>query len=153
LSIASSQALYALSLYVVGMAAMRLLLGSVFRGVTARQILLFSFFFLLSGCILLHTPGDYAAAIAGLICIGIGLAAGFPVMLGFVGNLYAEVSGTAFSIVLTIALIGNMLVNFTMGVVAEKYGVEHLTTMTFVLLSAMFVLALVILKKTKLKHV
>lgn len=153
LSIVSSQALYALSLYVVGMAAMRLLLGSVFRGVSARRILLFSFFFLLSGCVLLHTPGNYAVAIAGLICIGIGLAAGFPVMLGFVGNLYPDVSGTAFSIVLTIALIGNMIVNFAMGLIAEKYGVQHLTTMAFVLLSAMFFLALIILKKTKIKHV
>ena len=92
-------------------------------------------------------------AVAGLICIGIGLAAGFPVMLGFVGNLYADVSGTAFSIVLTIALIGNMLVNFVMGVIAEHHGVQHLTTVAFSLLSAMFFLSLIILKKTKLEHV
>ena len=153
LAIISSQALYALSLYVVGMAVMRLLLGSVFRNVTARSILAFSFLFLLSGCVLFHTPGNYSVAIAGLVMIGIGLAAGFPVMLGFVGNLYAEVSGTAFSIVLTIALIGNMLVNFAMGVIAENYGVQHLTTVAFALLGAMFFLALVILKKTKLQNV
>ena len=153
LSILNSQALYALSLYVAGMASMRLLLGSVFRNVSARRILLFSFFFLLSGCVLLHAPGNYAAAIAGLICMGIGLAAGFPVMLGLVGNLYADVSGTAFSIVLTIALIGNMLVNFIMGIIVEAYGVAHLTTMTFVLLTAMFFIALMILNRTKLKHV
>jgi len=153
LSILSSQALYALSLYVVGMAAMRLLLGSIFREVSARNILLFSFLFLLTGCVLLHAPGDYAIAVGGLICIGIGLAAGFPVMLGFVGNLYADVSGTAFSIVLTIALIGNMLVNFAMGVIAGKYGVQHLTTVAFVLLSAMFFLSLIILRKAKIKHV
>jgi MFS transporter, FHS family, glucose/mannose:H+ symporter len=153
LPVVSSQALYALSLYVVGMAAMRLLLGSVFRNVSARRILGFSFLFLLSGCFLLHTPGSYGMGVAGLICIGIGLAAGFPVMLGFVGNLYADVSGTAFSIVLTIALIGNMLVNFVMGVIAEHHGVQHLTTVAFSLLSAMFFLSLIILKKTKLEHV
>ncbi|MEX2235318.1 MAG: MFS transporter [Cyclobacteriaceae bacterium] len=153
LSIASSQALYALSLYVVGMAAMRLLLGSVFRNVSARMILGFSFVFLLSGCLLLHTPENYPVAVTGLICIGIGLAAGFPVMLGFVGNLYADVSGTAFSIVLTIALIGNMLINFTMGVIAERHGVQHLTTVAFSLLAAMYFLTLIILKKTKIKHV
>lgn len=153
LSIVSSQALYALSLYVVGMAVMRLLLGSVFRNSTARDILAGSFLFLLTGCMLLDTPENYAIAVAGLVMIGIGLAAGFPVMLGFVGNLYAEVSGTAFSIVLTIALIGNMLVNFIMGLIAENYGVHHLTTVSFTLLGAMFLLALIILKKTKLKHV
>ncbi|HET9485994.1 MAG TPA: MFS transporter, partial [Chryseosolibacter sp.] len=153
LSIESREALYALSLYVAGMAAMRLLLGSVFRNVSARRILAFSFFSLLTGCLLLSTPANYAVAVAGLVLIGIGLAAGFPVMLGFVGNLYAEVSGTAFSIVLTIALIGNMLINFSMGIIAGKYGVQHLTTVTFVLFLAMFILSLIILKKTKSKQV
>lgn len=153
LPITGSQALFALSLYVMGMAAMRLMLGSVFRHVSARRILLFSFFFLLAGCVVLNTPCNYDAAVGGLVMVGIGLAAGFPVMLGFVGNLYAGVSGTAFSIVLTIALIGNMLVNFAMGIIAENYGVGHLTTVAFVLLAAMFFLTLVILRKTKIKHV
>jgi MFS family permease len=91
--------------------------------------------------------------VAGLVSIGVGLAAGFPVMLGIVGNLYSEVSGTAFSIVLTIALIGNMLINFTMGIVAEKYGVERLTTMALVLFTGMVLLGIPILQKTKIKHV
>jgi MFS family permease len=153
LSITTSSALYALSLYVVGMAAMRLLLGSVFRQVSARPILGFSALFLLAGCLLLHVANNYSIAVAGLVSIGVGLAAGFPVMLGIVGNLYSEVSGTAFSIVLTIALIGNMLINFTMGIVAEKYGVERLTTMALVLFTGMVLLGIPILQKTKIKHV
>ena len=153
LSVTGSQALYALSLYVAGMAGMRLLLGSVLRGLAAPTILMLSFFILLAGCVLLSSPGSYPVAVGGLILIGVGLAAGFPVMLGFVGSLYADVSGTAFSIVLAIALIGNMLVNFLMGIIAENYGVQHLTTLAFVLLSAMLLLSLVILKKTKLEHV
>lgn len=153
LALESSDALYALSLYVAGMAGTRLLLGSLFRNVTARVILAVSFVFLLGGCALYSAVPGYGVAVAGLVLIGIGLAAGFPVMLGFVGNLYADVSGTAFSIVLTIALIGNMLVNFAMGVIAANYGIVHLTTVAFFLLSAMFVLSLLILKKTKLKSV
>lgn len=153
LSVERSQALYALSLYVVGMAVMRILLGSVFRNLSVQRILLLSFFFMLAGCLLLREPGSYGMAVAGLVSIGIGLASGFPVMLGMVGNLYAAASGTAFSIVLTIALIGNMLINFAMGVVAEKHGVGHLTTVAFVLLGAMVLLSVVILKKTKLQHV
>lgn len=153
LGIANSTALYALSLYVAGMAAMRLMLGSVFRDMSATWILSISFLCLLTGCVLLTTPPGYNVAVGGLIMIGIGLAAGFPVMLGFVGSLYPEVSGTAFSIVLSIALIGNMLINFLMGVVAERFGVSHLTTVAFALLSAMFFLSLFILKKTRLQHV
>ncbi len=153
LSIVSSQALYALSIYVAGMAGMRLLLGSVFRNIPARTILAVSFGALLAGCFLLHVAGSYTIGVTGLILIGIGLAAGFPVMLGLTGSLYAEVSGTAFSIVLTIALIGNMLVNFTMGLIAEKYGIQHLTSVAFTLLGAMLFLGLIILNRTKLKHV
>ena len=153
LPIPSSRALYALSLYVVGMAVMRVLLGSVMRDFPARRILFISFLILLTGCVLLNAPANYPLAVAGLVMIGIGLAAGFPVMLGFVGNLYADVSGTAFSMVLSIALIGNMLVNFAMGLIAEHYGVQHLTTVAFTLLSAMFFLSLIVLKKTKLQHV
>jgi FHS family glucose/mannose:H+ symporter-like MFS transporter len=151
LSVLNSKALYALSLYVMGMAAMRLLIGSALRKVSPSTILGISFIFLMTGCVLLHFAASYAVAAGGLICVGIGLAAGFPVMLGFVGNEYKAVSGTAFSIVLTIALVGNMLVNFAMGIVVEKWGVQHLTTVAFTLLACMFFLSLIILNKLKLK--
>jgi MFS family permease len=153
LSVLNSRALYALSLYVVGMAAMRLLIGSALRKVSSTKILGISFIFLLTGCVLLHSAASYPVAAGALICIGIGLAAGFPVMMGFVGDAYNAVSGTAFSIVLTIALVGNMLVNFLMGIVVERWGVQHLTTTAFTLLACMFFLSLIILKKIKIKHV
>lgn len=152
ISVAGNQALFALSLYVAGMAVMRLLLGSVFRNVRSRTILLISFCILLSGCVLLHVAMTYSLATAGLICIGVGLASGFPVMLGFVGNLYAAVSGTAFSIALTIALIGNMLINLAMGILIQRHGVGYLTTVAFALLAAMLLLALGILRKIKPQH-
>ena len=57
-----------------------------------------------------------------------GLAAGFPTMLGMVGNRYPDISGTAFSFVLVVALIGNILVNYSMGLVAENYGITYLST-------------------------
>lgn len=153
LSIVSNKALYALSLYVAGMAVMRLLLGSVLRNVATANILAISGVFLLAGCLLLHASASYPVAVGGLILIGVGLAAGFPVMLGFVGNRYKEVSGTAFSIVLAIALVGNMLVNFLMGIIAKNYGVQHLTTVAFVLLTFMLLLSIVILNKTKFQQV
>lgn len=150
LSITGSKALYALSLYVVGMAATRLLLGSIFRNVSSRKVLAVSFVSLLAGCTLLQVSGSYAVAVSGLIMIGAGLAAGYPVMLGSIGNHYAELSGTAFSIVLTIALLGSIVMNFLMGVVAESYGIHHLTTITFVLVFVMVWLSYIIRKRIKL---
>lgn len=150
MTIAGSEALYALSLYVIGMAVMRLLIGSVLRNVPARNILFFSFFLLAAGSLLLIVGKIFPAAVAGLILTGAGLAAGFPVMLGFVGNRYSELSGTAFSFVLFVALTGNMLLNFLMGVIAENFGVHHLTTVSLVMTAIMFLLTLGILKNLKI---
>ena len=54
LSVSSSNALYALSLYVVGMAVTRLMLGSVFRNVLSKNVLALSFGSLFVGCLLLQ---------------------------------------------------------------------------------------------------
>jgi MFS family permease len=79
--------------------------------------------------------------------MGAGLAAGFPIMLGFVGDRFKELSGTAFSIAFVIALAGNMIINYSMGFIAQRYGIKHLITVGFVELAAMILLCIVILKK------
>jgi FHS family glucose/mannose:H+ symporter-like MFS transporter len=150
LSMAESKALYALSLYVLGMAVMRIFIGGIFRSTSQDLIVKISFFLLLTGCLLLWLSSGQVVAVAGLIAIGAGLAAGFPVMLGFIGNKFAELSGTAFSIVLTIALVGNMIVNFLMGVIAENFGIHHLPTMAFGLTVIMIILFTILRKKSKL---
>jgi FHS family glucose/mannose:H+ symporter-like MFS transporter len=150
LSMAESKALYALSLYVLGMAVMRIFIGGIFRRTSQDLIVKISFFLLLTGCLFLWLSSDDVVAILGLIAIGAGLAAGFPIMLGFIGNKFAELSGTAFSIVLTIALIGNMLVNFLMGVVAETFGIHHLPTMALGLTVIMIMLFIILRKKSTL---
>jgi FHS family glucose/mannose:H+ symporter-like MFS transporter len=150
LSMAESKALYALSLYVLGMAVMRIFIGGIFRRTSQDLIVKISFFLLLTGCLFLWLSSDDVVAILGLIAIGAGLAAGFPIMLGFIGNKFAGLSGTAFSIVLTIALIGNMLVNFLMGVVAETFGIHHLPTMALGLTVIMIMLFIILRKKSTL---
>ncbi len=149
LPVTESAALYALSLFVAGMAVMRLLIGSVFRKMSSQNILFISFGLLFGGSLLLKFGSSFTVTVTGLILLGAGLAAGFPLMLGFVGNRYAQLSGTAFSIVLVVALSGNMLVNLLMGMIADKWGIQHLTTVVFVELFFMFLLSLVILNKLK----
>lgn len=147
LGVSQSNALYSLSLYVVGMAAMRLLIGSVLREMRSANILLLSFILLFAGCTLLKFGGTYGMAVAGLILTGAGLAAGFPVMLGFVGARYTQLSATAFSFVLVIALLGNMLVNYLMGSIAQHYGIQHLTTLIYFEIACMVSLSYFIMNK------
>lgn len=149
LSVPNSRALYALSLYVGGMTTMRLLIGSAFRRTAPKKVMLFSLALLAGGCCTLQISITYSVAVAGLILIGAGLAAGFPIMLGLIGQRFSDLSATAFSLVLTIALVGNMAVNYLMGVVAEHVGIKHLTTVAFVLFAVMLFLSLIIFKMNK----
>ena len=149
ISISQSKALYALSSFVFGMTVMRLLLGTLFRSVTITRILSYSFVLILAGVVLLRSANNFNMAVAGLILTGAGLAGGFPIMLGIVGNRYKELSGTAFSFVLVIGLIGNMTVNFMMGYIAQKYGIQHLTTVAFAELFAMVLLFVILLNRIK----
>ncbi|HET7116070.1 MAG TPA: MFS transporter [Hanamia sp.] len=147
LHILPGKALYGLSLFVVGMTVMRLLLGSLFRNTNAQKIWTISLSLLLAGLLFLSLGKSFYPAVAGLILIGAGLAAGFPIMLGYVGDRFKELSGTAFSIAFVIALIGNMIINYSMGFIVQRYGVRQLTTVGFIEFFIMTILCIAILKK------
>jgi MFS transporter, FHS family, glucose/mannose:H+ symporter len=146
-SIAENAALYALSLYVAGYTIMRLLLGTAFRAVPVNKLMFISILLIVAGTLILLLAGSYAVAVTGLVILGAGLSGGFPLMLGIVAGRFAELSGTAFSFVLVIALVGNMLVNYVLGVIAERSGIHHLITVAFTEAALMLLLAFIIFKK------
>lgn len=142
-------ALMGLSAYIAGMTVMRLLIGSLFRKMQESRLLYLSFGITLVALVIFRMSDSIMPAAAGLFLVGAGLAAGFPTMLGLVGNRYPHLSGTAFSFVLVIALLGNMIVNYSMGLVAENYGIKHLTTFTFAELFILVVMATAIFSRLK----
>lgn len=75
-----------------------------------------------AGLLCLILPVFYWVKVAGMFLLGAGLAPGFPVMLGTTGQLYREVSATAFSFAMLIALTGNTAINYTTGILTQKYG-------------------------------
>lgn len=147
--VTESNALYALSLHIVGMIVMRILIGSVLRHVSSLKIILISLLLLLAGTVLLQLETSFAIAVIGLVLLGAGVAAGFPVMLGFVGERYQAQSGTAFSFVFVIALVGNMLINYLTGRVVKDYGVFHVTTVSYLTIAVMMLLCIFIFKRLK----
>ena len=70
-------------------------------------------------------------------------------MLGITGARYAANSGAAFSFVLTVALMGNMLVNYLMGIIANRYGIGYLIYAALVETAVMILLSLFIFKRLK----
>jgi fucose permease len=120
------EALYALSFSLVGLTVTRLLLGALLKRISSFVVLTFSLSIIAAGSLILVLAASYNYAFAGLILTGIGLAAGFPVILGYIGQLYANLSGTAFSIALVIGLSGNTIINYLFGMIAEKYSIHYL---------------------------
>lgn len=126
-ALAGNHALFALSLSVVGMTVMRVLLGSLLRGFAPVRLWTIAFVLLAMGLGLLSWGSSYGVIITALVLIGGGLAGGFPLMLGMVGERFSRLSATAFGVVLVVALAGNMLVNYLMGIVVEQSGIQNLT--------------------------
>ncbi len=122
LRVGENKALLAFSSSVLGMILMRVLTGSVFRNFTFNRLMTLALIFLTAGLILLILPTPYFIKVTGMFFIGAGLAPGFPVMLGTAGEIFKEVSATAFSFAMLIALIGNTLINYITGVLTEKLG-------------------------------
>ena len=146
LSVSPDKALYGLSLFVAGMVVMRLLTGTVLRHLNFKWIMITSFVFLLIGLVSIASGTSIFVALTGFVMVGAGLAGGFPVMLGLAGERYKDISGTAFSFVLTIALLGNMLINYGMGIISERYGISHLMTVTLAEMVIMVILGYSIIK-------
>ena len=122
LRVGENKALLAFSSSVLGMILMRVLTGSILRNLSFNRLMTLALIFLTAGLILLILPTPYFIKVTGMFLIGAGLAPGFPVMLGTAGELFKEVSATAFSFAMLIALIGNTLINYITGVLTEKFG-------------------------------
>ena len=124
LQLTDQRALAYLSLYWLGMMLARIALGFVLRRLTPTRVLLGCLTIGFVGALLLIRTRDATLAAAGVFLIGVGLSATFPVVLGFVGDRYAQLSGTAFSVVIVMALTGGMLLPWLTGVLGVTYGLR-----------------------------
>lgn len=151
-SITSAQALLGLSVHMAGIIAMRLLSASVFRNTAQTTILWACLLHLLIGVVLLQQGQTVWMIYVGLFLCGAGVSGGFPVMLGFVGQYFSTISGTAISFVFVIALIGNMLINYITGVIIQQYGIQQLMPICYACIAVMmglFYLTTIRLSKNK----
>lgn len=133
------------------MVAARLVLSWLLKRTPSGRVLFGSIAVTGAGSLLLMTVPRYEVALAGALLIGAGLAAGFPVVLGYIGDLYPDRSGAAFSAIFFLALVGNMTINKGFGMLAQVHGVDRYTTLMLVCLAlSAFFLFLVTrqLKKT-----
>jgi FHS family glucose/mannose:H+ symporter-like MFS transporter len=124
LAVEARTALAVLSLYWLGMMLARLALGTFLRKVPPVRVLYVCLSFGLIGAITVLMTRSVSVAAIGVFMLGVGFAATFPTVLGFVGDRYAGLSGTAFSLVIAMALCGGMLLPWLAGVLGGIYGMR-----------------------------
>ncbi len=120
----TGEAVLLLSFFWVGMVLARLTLGWWLKRGDPARALIFSIVLAIAGSVILTLSNNSVTGGLGIFVMGAGLAAGFPVVLGFVGDLYPRLSGTAFSVVLVMALTGGSIWPYTAGVVGESSGLR-----------------------------
>ena len=129
------------------MVAARLVLARLLRRISSRLVLFASIGITAAGALLLMSGDAYVLALTAALLIGAGLAAAFPVVLSYIGDLKPEQSGTAFSTIFFVALIGNMTINKTFGMVAQLHGVRQYTTVMLICLGASALLLFLVVKQ------
>jgi MFS transporter, FHS family, glucose/mannose:H+ symporter len=136
LAVPPRRALMILSLYWMGMMLARLVLGTRLRNASPVRVLYTCLATGLVGAVLLLLTRSVTVAAIGVFMLGVGFAATFPTVLGFIGERYAELSGTAFSLAIAMALCGGMLLPWLAGIFGGLYGMRG----SFIIVPAALVL-------------
>lgn len=126
LQIDGQKALMGLTVHMGALTLMRVALGYLLKKHKDSTIMNWCYSFMLLGAILFWFGNAFSMKLVALALMGAGFAGIFPIFLGMVGDKFAALSGTAFSIIFVIALVGNMIINYGMGVVAFQYGIAQM---------------------------
>jgi len=137
----AKSALFALTILNAALLLARIALGFLLKKIRPYIIQYVCLVLILIGGILLLISNDIFYSYTGVVLLGIGFAPAFPVVLGYVGELYSNLTGTAFSFAITIALIGNTAVNALVGIISKEYGISKFP---FVLLGCAVLMILVL---------
>lgn len=124
LRLSAGDAAFFLSLYWLAMTVARLGLSVLLRHRSPAAVLFASMAIAFAGSLALLTARTPATAALGVFLLGAGLAAVFPVVLGYVGDRYAKFSGTAFGIAFVLALSGGMTLPYATGALGDAHGLR-----------------------------
>lgn len=125
----------AMTCYTIGMMAGRFPLGAIMRKLKNLGTLYLYLSVALVGVVIFALSNSQWMGYAAMVLIGFGVGATFPVILNFIGGTFRNLSGTAMSIAIFIALLGQYTFNFSTG---KGFGEGH-----FMMLPIMLAVAVV----------
>ena len=124
IQVPSHRAVLFLSLFWMGLTMNRIFLSYLLLKFQTPTIMNFSLACSFTGSIIMLSASTPFMGALGLILTGMGFAAVFPVVLAYVGDLFVHLSGTAFSIVFVMALMGGMTMPYLIGVISDIYNLR-----------------------------
>lgn len=142
----------AMTWFTIGMMAGRFPLGAITRKLKALGTLYTYLGVALVGVVIFYLCKGQTGAYVAMTLIGFGVGATFPVVLNYIGGTFRDLSGTAMSIAIFIALIGQFTFNKLTGV---AFSAENYVTLPILLVVAVLAMmcivpiALKFAKKTK----
>jgi fucose permease len=124
LGLSETLSIMVLSLFWVGMMTARLVLSWLLRSRPPSTVFPAFLAVALLGAGLMLAVRTPVAVGVGLFLLGAGLSAGYPTLLGFLGERYQDLTGTAFSAVFVMALIGGSTLSYATGVLGDRFGLR-----------------------------
>lgn len=148
LGIRARQSVLYLSFYWLGLIFARIAISELLRRVSMNRVMTFSMLLSVAASILLLLSQSIWLALPALFITGLGFAAIFPLVFAYVGNLFPNYSGTAFSVILSIALIGGMSVPYTAGLLAGNFNLRVALMLVPLLMMVSLIIFRVIMRIT-----
>ena len=120
-----SAAALVLAAYWAAIMSGRLLSSRIVRAVRSETLILGSAALALCAAVLMALSPSGNVAAVGAVVIGLGFAAIYPTTLAIVGERFTAMTGTAFSVVIAVGLVGGMLAPWLAGRIAEASSLRQ----------------------------
>lgn len=153
-SLDTAAATLAMTWFTIGMLAGRLLLGSFMKFAKDLGTLFIYLVIALAGVAMLYLMKSAAGVYVAMILIGYGAGATFPVILNYVGGTFRNNSGTAISVAVFIALLGQFTLKRITGVAFNNGNYNMLPailTAAILIMMCLVPLSVKVGKNTKVK--
>lgn len=124
LDVEASTAVILLSFFWIGLMLTRLVLSKLLLTRSSSRILFISIGTSFTGAAILLFTNHIIPATIAVFILGVGFGSVYPIILGYIGDLYSKMSGTAFGVAITISMIGGMLLPYLAGIIGDSYGLK-----------------------------
>lgn len=131
----------AMTVFTIGMMAGRFPLGAIQRKLKAVGTLYLYLSVALVGVVLFMLCNGETGACIAMALIGFGVGATFPVILNYVGGTFRNQSGTAMSIAIFIALLGQFTFNRLTG---NAFAVGKYATLPALMMTALIAMMVIV---------